>query len=157
MNRLFLPAVPAVVCLLAAGCGPSEPAGRPARVPAGGVVLQDQQPVAGATVLFMPVGQSYGATAVTDEAGQFRLTTFTNGDGAIPGRYQVTVRKVELVPGSGRVDREGGEGGESGDEGGEPPPVEKFLTPEKYASAATSGLEFEVTESGDNDFTLNLD
>src|SRR5262245_17600189 len=80
-----------VLCLTlgfaAAGCGgPDKP------VKVRGVVLLDDQPLAGATVTFLPVaGTSRTANGRTDADGAFRLTTYTTNDGALPGEYIVTV------------------------------------------------------------------
>lgn len=141
---------------LAVGCFNSEPAGRPARVAASGVVLQNGQPVGGATVVFLPIAHKHAAAATTDDSGRFTLMTFDPGDGAVPGGYQVTIRKVELVPGRANRNSEGGsgEGGEEADS--PPPPTEKHLIPEKYASASTSGLQVDVVDGQSNEFSFEL-
>jgi hypothetical protein len=83
-----------LLCALVAagvGCGG---AGKP--VPVRGTVLLDGQPLSGATVTFMPmenVGRS--ASGMTVEDGSFRLTTFNQNDGALPGEYKVTVTLEE--------------------------------------------------------------
>lgn len=63
-----------------------------------GRVLLDGQPVAGATVLFMPdaEGQGRPASGTTDSDGYFHLTTFRRGDGALPGTYRIVVSKTEV-------------------------------------------------------------
>jgi hypothetical protein len=64
-----------------------------------GVVLLDNEPVAEATVLFIPDGGTgQPAHGMTDENGKFQLTTFKDNDGALPGSYKVTVTKSVPPP-----------------------------------------------------------
>jgi hypothetical protein len=77
--------IPAVL-LAALGCG-----GKDRPVPVEGVVTLDGKPIAGAAVVFTPEGRGRTASAETREDGSFRLTTFKDGDGAIPGNYKVLV------------------------------------------------------------------
>lgn len=56
-----------------------------------GVVTLDGEPLAGATVSFMPVGEGRPASGRTDADGRFRLTTSRTDDGALPGEYKVVV------------------------------------------------------------------
>jgi len=77
---------------LASGCGL-----RPKRVYAahGKVVDARQKPAAGATVILHPLGAADPAvpkpTGTVNEAGEFVLTTYKEGDGAPEGEYAVTV------------------------------------------------------------------
>lgn len=139
-----------LLCLLVSvpsGCGgSSEPADRPQRVSVTGTVLYQERPVEGATVVFIPQGGNHGAVGVTDASGRFMLTTFDRDDGAVPGDYSVTVRKVEMPPAvQGATDDA-------------PPPAgdPKPLLPDKYASAATSGLQAKVAEGQPNHFEFEL-
>lgn len=118
----------------------------PSTLPVTGRVLYDGAPVEGATVTFMPASDGIRpAIGVTDAAGAFTLSCFENGDGATPGEYHVTVTKTEIGEEEELVLE---------DEGAEPV-VRNFL-PEKYSSAATSGLVCEVKADAENDFTLDL-
>jgi len=84
--------LPALLCMSLVGCGKGV-------VPVAGVVTLDGQPVPAATVLFMPEeGNGRAASALTDDEGNFRLTTYVEGDGALPGQYHVVVSKTEAVP-----------------------------------------------------------
>ncbi len=61
-----------------------------------GIVTLDDRPVPDATVVFLREGgKGRPASAITDEEGYFSLTTFRQGDGALPGEYRVIVRKDE--------------------------------------------------------------
>src|SRR5437879_3692017 len=60
-----------------------------------GTVTLDGQPLPGATVSFMPVGNGRAASGRTDANGNFRLSTFRTDDGALPGEYKVIVMVEE--------------------------------------------------------------
>ena len=66
-----------------------------------GVVTLDGKTVEGATVTFNPSGGSDQKPAVGTSGadGKYSLTTFTGGDGALPGLYKVTVSKIQYAPG----------------------------------------------------------
>ena len=82
----------ALLPLLLGGCGKST-------VTVEGVVTLDGKPVPGATVLFTPEeGNDRAASALTDEDGNFRLSTYSEGDGALPGQYRVVVTRTQGVP-----------------------------------------------------------
>jgi hypothetical protein len=73
--------------VLGSGCGRAQ---KP--VPVSGVLLEEGRPVADARVTFNPVeGTGRIAFGTTDSEGRFRLTTFNHNDGALPGRYKITV------------------------------------------------------------------
>ncbi len=78
----------AVLALVLAGCGRRA-------VPVQGVVTLDGEPLAGATVVFMPDGGGRPANGYTAADGMFQLTTFQPNDGALPGTYRVLVQKTE--------------------------------------------------------------
>jgi hypothetical protein len=85
---VFLVGVPLV---LAAGCSD----GRKPVYPVQGQVLWKGKAPAGAQVVFHPVGQtdkeSLRPAGQVDKEGKFNLTTFSAGDGAPAGDYEVTV------------------------------------------------------------------
>jgi hypothetical protein len=66
------------------------------------VVTLDGKPVEGATVYFYAVGDARDgrpAHGTTDKAGEFRLSTLGNEDGALPRNYKVVVTKyVPTIP-----------------------------------------------------------
>src|SRR5262249_46846498 len=75
------------------GCGSKE------TVSNCGIVHLDNQPNDGAVVTFIPESErGRAASALTDSDGRFSLTTFSDGDGAIPGGYRVIVRKRDPLP-----------------------------------------------------------
>lgn len=138
-RRLSAGWLPAIVLVWSfAGCGPD----RPETISVTGTVTLDGSPVSGAVVAFTPVGGGRPATGTTDGSGKFTLTTFDDGDGALPGQHLVAVTE-----GSAAVegDPESGEGGEtrSGPMGPEQETVE-WLVPQDYWNFKTSGLSCEV-------------
>jgi hypothetical protein len=115
-----------VVLLL--GCGPA----RPRTVVVSGTVTYKKEPVKGATILLAPKTHGSPALATTDLDGKYRLRTFANGDGAVPGDYVVSMSAYVRVPaatGSGQPAA---------------PPKTKWLIPKKYGSSRTSGLTVTV-------------
>jgi len=89
-----------VFCLLSIGC--SGGVDRPLTAKVAGRVTLDGQPVAGAFVQFVPQGsgdaQTGGgrpATGHTDAAGNFVLSTFEDGDGAVIGTHRVLVTEED--------------------------------------------------------------
>ncbi|MCR4411810.1 MAG: hypothetical protein NUV77_05210 [Thermoguttaceae bacterium] len=145
-----------VACVALGGCGPSTPA----TVPVSGTVTLDGQPLEGAAVSFVPIGQGRPATGQTDSSGKFTLTSFQPGDGAPAGKYKVGVSKLDKP-----ADAKGGpaaagaapEGtrlsGPPVAKGPEAPP--KSLVPPKYVNPDTSGLTVEV-KSGMEPVKLEL-
>jgi hypothetical protein len=84
-----------VLCVFAVlgavGCG-----GQAKTAKVEGTLTVDGRPLPGATVIFMPVAKGgRSASGRTDEDGNFKLTTFSTDDGALPGEYKVVVRVSE--------------------------------------------------------------
>jgi hypothetical protein len=88
MRRVFA----ALLVLLPLGCNGKEPV---KTHPVSGRVLYDGKPAAGVKVFFLPTSAPTvpvipsNPRGVTDASGRFQLTTFTDGDGAAEGGYQV--------------------------------------------------------------------
>jgi hypothetical protein len=141
----------ALLVLAAVGCSAGKPASnRPQTHPAKGRVTLGGEPVKGATVTFKPEGQGSGCSGITDDGGNFRLSTFTGGDGAIPGKYRVGVTKFDTAA----------TGVDVNSPGYAPPSVSaappKSLLPESYADPAKSGLTAEVFGGKANVFEFDL-
>jgi hypothetical protein len=137
--------IPLLLCV-AGGCGPKDT--RVRRVPVSGTVFYKGTPVADADVVFDPAGATPAAAGKTDASGRYRLTTFDTDDGAVPGEYNVAVRKVQVIS--------GGKPANASDDYAGPPPNEKWLLPAKYGQSATSGLTATVKEGQPNEFKLEL-
>jgi hypothetical protein len=80
-----------VLAGLIAGCG-AQLADAPKTVPVSGTVTVDGQPIAGATVRFLPTSNDrHGAAGTTDDKGHYQLYV-GNNPGAMPGDYKVTIQ-----------------------------------------------------------------
>ena len=152
MNRSFWISSAVTLCCLI-GCGSSGDewtAKRPAVVPASGKLTFNGGPVEGATISLAPDPPRDGvpgAFAVTDSDGEFELITFPPDAGVVPGKYKVSVTKVEAAaaaPDSADHDQPRSKS------------TAKALLPPKFADAATSGLMLDIPEGGKTDITLDL-
>jgi len=119
---------------------------RPETSPVSGTVTYDGKPLAEATVVFSPVGEQQAAVGRTDARGNFRLTTFKDGDGAIPGNYKVGITCVHT---------EGPLPGTNLDEV-IPTIKETSIIPVKYGNFEKSGLTTEVLAKKPNSFDFAL-
>jgi len=127
------------------GCNSASISGT---VPVSGKVTYKGTPMEGAIVTFVPEGTGRTATATTGAGGVFSLTT-VDAAGALPGKYKVTVDKVEYGAG----------GTPTMEEAARPNPAEgksKRLLPAKYAAAASTPLTIEVPSGGKKDLDLPL-
>lgn len=117
----------AFAVLVTTGCGKTGPE----MMPVSGKVTQNGNPVVEAKILLHPQQQLPAGIpipmAITDESGDFKVTSLSNGDGALPGQYRVT---VEL-----RAPRKSGD--ETIRDG-------RHLLPHRYSDPATSDLVREV-------------
>lgn len=139
-----------LICLLGlfSGCGGGAgdvPKDRAPTVPASGTLTYNGQPVGGASISLINVEfEKPGASAVTADDGTFTLTTFSPGDGAVPGEFRVGVIKTEV---------QGADNSyfdvESPNYGKTPPPGAEgkkvFVIPEKFNNPDTAGLKVQVS------------
>jgi hypothetical protein len=128
------------------GCNSASVSGT---VPAGGKVTYQGAGVEGAIVTFVSEDDNgRPATATTGAGGEFHLTT-VDAPGALPGKYKVTVDKVQYAAGgsSSMEDAARGNAAES---------QPKRLLPAKYAAAASTPLAIEVPSGGKQDLDLTL-
>jgi hypothetical protein len=106
----------------------------------------------------MASGSPRAAAGVTGADGTFELSTFGKNDGAVVGTHTVTITKIQsTVTGEGMSpDNPEGGYGEAMAQAARQAEVKTEL-PSKYANPETSGLTAEVTESGPNEFTFELE
>jgi hypothetical protein len=118
--------------LIGATSGCTETIDRPKTVPVQGKVTYKGEAVPKGSITFQP-DQGQPSVADIQPDGTYRLSTFGQGDGAVPGHYRVFViantADPTKMPGSSP--------------GWTPP---KDLVPPKYNKAETSGLETTVNE-----------
>jgi hypothetical protein len=148
-RRFFLILMTSMSLLATVGCS-SNNGQRPKVVRAGGVVHFNGQPLADAHVTFTNTTDKVSAYARTDANGKFTLTTFEQGDGAVPGLQQISVSKVEMIGHADpTVDR-------TTTTEKVADPQRRWLIPEHYGSPTTSGLTAEIAESGNKEIVLEL-
>lgn len=116
------------------GCSQSD---RPKLAPVTGLVLLDNEPVAEAAVMFVPVAGGRPAQGLTDAQGKFRLTTFDENDGAIVGDHKVGITKVKV---SGATETSDGLSGSVDASQIQ----ETWIVPQKYSQPDGSGLTAKV-------------
>lgn len=130
-----------VVVIAAAGCNSKGP-DLPAAVPAKGVIqLASGQPIGEGRLQLTPKDKG-GMESFGDVKpdGSFTLTSYKADDGAVPGKYIVTISPYNYAA-----------------PGGSPVPIRNAgQIPGKYLEAATSTLEVEIKKS-DNDLHLRLE
>ena len=136
----------AIVIVATVGCGGSEFE----IAPVSGVVTFNDQPLAKATIRFIPQRQGDSSVvgpssrAITDEQGQFSLKTDTGQRGAVVGPHIVSIstREARMVDPANSDEVE---------------VVTEELIPSRYRSP--SELRFNVPDSGtsDADFALKGD
>ena len=121
-----------------------------------GVVTLEGTPLAGATVLFMPDGQDEGrpASGFTSSDGAFRLMTYKQDDGALPGNYRVVIQKTEATKGPGAAEQSAMERAKEKFEDKSPQERRKPTLPEAYATFETTPLRCKVPVSGSVIFNL---
>lgn len=138
-----------------AGCGSSGPE----LFPVSGVVKYQGQPLAGATVTYIPEAKEGGfAMATTDAEGRYEMKTGAE-NGVVAGRSAITVTKfaapgaaaaTPMSPQEMEKQAMSGQLQKSLDDQG------KSSIPEQYGTAGTSGLSYEVKKSGTNENNIDL-
>jgi hypothetical protein len=155
----------ALTCFVFVGCGAGSD--RQATVPVTGKVSVDGAAVGGASITFHPAADGgRPAMAKTEADGTYSLTTYDEGDGAIAGKYNITISKMAVKAGIDVANLT-----MSGpDSGGDPAAYQKMMIgdntekvvedtgsiPEKYKDPEKSGLERSVEASGGNEFNFDL-
>ncbi len=146
-----------LLTVLGAGCGGPD---RPDLAPVSGVVSYQGKPLAGAQVSFHNAKSPRVASGVTDAQGEFTLTTFDEGDGALVGEHRVSVAKVtgsaELSTASASDPTAAYGTGMAAAASGNMATLQKNELPTKFASPESSGLTATVTKGGANAFTFEL-
>lgn len=123
------------------GCGSNYPK----TYPVNGIVLMDGKPLPDVIVtLLPPTGNP--ATGTTDSNGKFSLSTFSQGDGALPGKYAVSIMPKDPPPMPGD---------EMSSPGGGQKVKYEAPIPTKYANPTTSQIELTV-EAATNNPTIEI-
>lgn len=146
MNNKILWVGAVAACLFIMGCETETP--NPPTTAVTGKVTYKGEPVDGASIQFLSGTKELKvANAKTGADGTFAMATFVAGDGAMPGKYKVTVRKVVSVEQGVQTD---------GENVGQPAYVNKDMLPKKYGTANSTPLEIEVTAEGEQTYDIEL-
>ena len=135
------------------GCGYR----RPPQVKTTGTVTLDGEPVAQASLMFIP-DSGRPASGTTNESGAFELSSYGGNDGLPAGNYRVTVTKLVLKEKFQRqlkdLEKQAEEATEEGEES-EAFDIEFNDTayenelPEKYAELDTTDINITITKQQD--------
>jgi hypothetical protein len=146
------------LCLLS-GCGDDTGLGK--RYPVYGTVTYKDSPVEAGRISFIPANskdQNQRAAAGDIRNGSYSLTTQIEGDGALPGEYNVTIvsKLVDDSKVKETIQKYGGGGRQ--EDVGRASAQAKNLIPGKYQLPETSKLTVTVKESSNKfDFPLKDD
>ena len=142
----------AVGIVATAGCG--DDTGLARRYPVSGKVTYKGQPVEKGKISFIPEVADGRAASSQIENGKFSMTTLATNDGAIPGKYKVTVAAEDVDDSEMRKIAKGGQFHHD-KAYAKAVKTARSLVPKRYSLAATSGLEREVA-ARNNDFEFDL-
>ncbi|MEZ6060831.1 MAG: hypothetical protein R3C19_10740 [Planctomycetaceae bacterium] len=153
-SRLMVPLALGML-IVVSGCGGGD---APKLAPVSGVVNFKGAPLAGAQVTFVPEGGPV-AMGITDLEGKFKLKTGTM-EGAMVGHCKASVNASAGSDGGDLAKPMTPEDMQAMAIAGTLEKAMKkqnqSLIPEKYKTAETSGLAYDVTAKGPNEFTLDL-
>ena len=110
---------------------------RPAVFPTTGSVTWNGEPAAGALVTLHSLSHNVAASGRTDGKGEFALTTWRQGDGAVAGDHRVTIETIVIAG----YDAEGGV-------------IEVNAMPPMYEKPENSGLTATVSDKGKNQLSF---
>ena len=109
----------------------------------GKVTFADGKPLAGGLVTFQSVEHKVSACGVIESDGTCRLGTYQTDDGVVAGRHQVAISAPIRRPiAKSALD--------------ERMPANLRKIDPKYKNPGTSGLEFNVTPGGPNEFDFQV-
>ncbi len=144
-----------IFALLIAGCG--DDSGLAQRYPVRGTVSYKGAPLPEGTISFKPTSSddpnARAASGVIKD-GSYELTTATEGDGALPGKYAVTISSRVADFSKAEANVKGG-GMMRQDDVAKAYKNAKKATPARYELPETSGLTYEVkAQTNQADFAL---
>jgi len=129
--------VACLALLLSAGCSRHHEdkfsRARPPVFKTTGRVIWNGEPAAGALVTLQSQSHNLAASGKTDAKGQFTLTTWRTGDGAVAGEHAVSIENV-VIPGYTSDGL----------------PIEINVMPQTYQDPKTSGLNATIKTTGPN-------
>lgn len=154
-SRLVVCSVVALGLVVSAGCGKPK-VDVPKTYPVSIKIAHRGKPVEGASVTLVPQAQSgRGASGVTDAGGVAKMGLPGLAEGAAPGKYRVTVSKVEGAQGNAATTAEEFYKQQESNPAAAPSSPKQVL-PAKYLSAESGALECTVTEQPNQVYEFNL-
>jgi hypothetical protein len=152
--KFFAVACSGLGFLAFAGCG--DDTGLAKRYAVSGTVKYNDKPVEKGRIDFIPADLKEGrAAGGSISNGYYTLTTATDGDGALPGSYNVTVSSIELDTSAGAGAPGGGQAFRQSKASVKVEKEAKYHVPQKYARVDTSKLTAKV-EAHSNKFDFDL-
>jgi hypothetical protein len=149
LRTALLASIGIVACL---GC--SDDTGLAKRYSVSGKVAYKGEPVQNARISFVPTTPDGRPASGQVENGRYTLTTLAPNDGALPGKYKVTILSQEVDTSEMKSIAKGGQFHHD-KAFAKANQTAKALVPSKYNLAETSGLEREVkSQSNSIDFDL---
>jgi hypothetical protein len=154
VDRLCLVIVGSLVLV---GCGGGDVAKHVAVFKVTGTVTLQGNPLPRAIVTFSPNEGQPVALGMTDDKGEFTLTTYTDGDGAAAGSYNVVVSKAASSGGTTNAGHStdpalatvsGHDASSSAASGS--------LIPAAYSDATQTPLNAKVDPKAENKFTFDV-
>jgi hypothetical protein len=143
-QRFWIAALLAIGMTAFVGCG--DDSGLAKRYPVSGKVTYKNAPVENGTISFAPSDTGGRPASGQIVKGTYSLTTLAPGDGAMPGKYKVTVISKEIDTAEMKEIAKGGQFHHD-KAFAKANQNAKSLVPSKYSLAETSGLEKEVKAS----------
>jgi hypothetical protein len=183
-TRTYSRSIVGLLIFVLAGC--AQGVKGPKTVPVSGKVTYKDAPLANATVAFVQEAKAeekmYTGTGQTDDQGNYKLSSFVTPskpiDGAVPGKYMVTITKYSTPSGPTMADlMSGAKPGEDPLAGKSPEELAKMSSqgaivnstgevqsggtkseiPERYGRPGESTLVAEVKDSGPQTFDFKLE
>ena len=146
--------------LVFCGCEPAD-TGPPTYAVTGTITMKGS-PVEGVAVSFVPEATGESAVGVTDSAGKYNLTTRMKDDGAVAGKYKVTLAKYDgqkqgvSDASEMHADYDVSDQYPPGyDESKAQSPISKNLLPMRYSDPTSFGFTAEVAEK-ENTFDFDI-
>jgi hypothetical protein len=125
-----------VISAAVIGCGGDPDAVK--AVPAAGTITFNGKPIESGTIGFIPGVGRPASGKIKD--GHFTMTTYSENDGAIPGKHRVVVRSTKQIPSP---------------TGGDP--TITYLVPARFSIPGDSFVDVEVPPGGSTNLDIKIE